>query len=264
MLNGAFFYWHRSGKAHLLLDDPKHALGLWLYIGIYFGFVYWLIDEWGDKDALYGIRGPMDYFYFSFIALATVGFGDIHPAHSYSKIAAVIESTLGLITVVFIAMTTTKRVDRNTSICQLLELLTNCEAEVVDYETQVVPRLVIILSGPEFVIEGISVILSVEQRYFSEFDPPEGSYVNTIDVSGTNIKIDNARKIIEVDFNRKEFRQHPYGVGENVDLLLRYSIRSHAREIRCKLKAGHIDRLTSNSIGDPYKKKYNRSEYTSI
>ena len=77
------------------------AVAVYLSIGIFFGLVYTLIgtvepeafnppqDVGGDK--------PSQLFYFSYVTLTTLGFGDIQPAVSLTRVLAALEAITGVV-----------------------------------------------------------------------------------------------------------------------------------------------------------------------
>jgi hypothetical protein len=73
------------------------ALCAYVLIGLLFAFVYLAID--GFRDAPFFVQpGPHDqgeFLYFSFVALTTLGFGDLSPAVGLPQALTVIEALLG-------------------------------------------------------------------------------------------------------------------------------------------------------------------------
>jgi hypothetical protein len=89
----------------ITLSTMFGALSIYLLIGLFFSVVYRSIAQFrpeafsGAVDSL----SPANFHYFSFITLATVGYGDITPATDLTRTLAVVESILGqlyLVTVV--------------------------------------------------------------------------------------------------------------------------------------------------------------------
>lgn len=83
-------------------------LGSYLFIGYAFAKLYLLLWKL-NPTAFDGLRSTeiplrtfLDFLYFSFVTLATLGYGDIHPVSTLARAAAVIEVILG---VFFVAVT---------------------------------------------------------------------------------------------------------------------------------------------------------------
>jgi hypothetical protein len=78
------------------------ALSVYMLAGLFFGLAYWKIEQtWPGSFALGGNRfgtGQFDLptgIYFSFVTLATVGFGDIVPVNPVTRGLVVTEAVLG-------------------------------------------------------------------------------------------------------------------------------------------------------------------------
>jgi hypothetical protein len=81
------------------------ALCIYLLIGLFFGYVYAVIGVHGRGFFLTTTAPPRqrDYEYFSFVTLATLGFGDLVPGTDVARTLTVVEAMLGqlyLVTVV--------------------------------------------------------------------------------------------------------------------------------------------------------------------
>ena len=79
--------------------DAEHlyaALSAYLLAGLYFGLLYWVLEEIAP-DA-FNVAGPFSQtsaIYFSFVTLATLGYGDIVPRTDIARGLAVVEAVGG-------------------------------------------------------------------------------------------------------------------------------------------------------------------------
>jgi len=72
------------------------AIAVYLMIGLTFAYVYLAFDAIGDRDFFnQGPQAVTVFLYFSFITLATVGYGDYTPAHTGGQMTAMAEGLLG-------------------------------------------------------------------------------------------------------------------------------------------------------------------------
>jgi hypothetical protein len=72
------------------------AIAVYLMIGLTFAYVYLAFDAMGDRDFFnQGPQAVTVFLYFSFITLATVGYGDFTPAHTAGQMTAMAEGLLG-------------------------------------------------------------------------------------------------------------------------------------------------------------------------
>jgi hypothetical protein len=81
------------------------ALTVYLLIGLCFAFVYGVVGALDDDPFFHGTTSEAgaDYVYFSFVTMATVGYGDLVAAEDLGRSMAVLEGILGqlyLVTVV--------------------------------------------------------------------------------------------------------------------------------------------------------------------
>jgi len=79
--------------------DAEHlyaALGAYLLAGLFFGMAYWGLQQ-ASPEALAGARAGSlsDAIYFSFVTLATLGYGDIVPRGEIARGLAVVEGIGG-------------------------------------------------------------------------------------------------------------------------------------------------------------------------
>ena len=80
------------------------SVATYLLLGLLWTLAYWLVSELipgafsfntssGSDSSLNGFNG----FYFSFVTLSTVGYGDITPVAKVARLLAILESTTGLL-----------------------------------------------------------------------------------------------------------------------------------------------------------------------
>jgi len=79
------------------LEVVLGALCAYLFIGAYFAFLYDVMATLSKSPffAQPGADGKLNYLYFSFITLTTVGYGDISPAIGPGRMIAVTEAVIG-------------------------------------------------------------------------------------------------------------------------------------------------------------------------
>jgi Ion channel len=75
------------------------AVCAYLLIGMFFGFVYGLIDRIDSRPFFdgRGVVDQFDYIYFSYASLTTVGFGDFVARGDFGRGLSVLEAALGQI-----------------------------------------------------------------------------------------------------------------------------------------------------------------------
>ncbi len=83
------------------------ALCLYLLAGFFFASIYSLIDRVGSEPFFVqaDARDPVDFVYFSFITLATVGYGDLTARGDLGRMLAVTETMLGQLYLVAVVAT---------------------------------------------------------------------------------------------------------------------------------------------------------------
>jgi Ion channel len=86
---------HRRVTAETVLG----ALCAYVLVGLLFAFVYLAVSELRDGPffAQAGLHGQSEYLYFSFVALTTLGFGDLSPAVGLPQALTVLEALFGQI-----------------------------------------------------------------------------------------------------------------------------------------------------------------------
>jgi voltage-gated potassium channel Kch len=79
--------------------DAEHlyaALSAYLLAGIFFGIFYWVLEQiWSGTFAASGNFSRVSAIYFSFVTLATLGYGDIVPRTDVARGLAIIEGVGG-------------------------------------------------------------------------------------------------------------------------------------------------------------------------
>jgi hypothetical protein len=79
--------------------DAEHvyaALSAYLLAGILLGLVYWVLQQLGPSS--FALSGPLSRtgaIYFSFVTLATLGYGDIAPRSEIARGLAIVEGIGG-------------------------------------------------------------------------------------------------------------------------------------------------------------------------
>ena len=73
------------------------ALCSYVLLGLLFAFVYLAVDDFRDAPFFVqpGEHGQPEFLYFSFVALTTLGFGDLSPAVGLPQALTVLEALLG-------------------------------------------------------------------------------------------------------------------------------------------------------------------------
>ena len=81
------------------LVDAEHlyaALSAYLLAGIFFGNFYWVLQQiWPGTFAVTGDFSRMSAIYFSFVTIATLGYGDIVPRSDVARGLAIVEGVGG-------------------------------------------------------------------------------------------------------------------------------------------------------------------------
>ena len=79
--------------------DAEHlyaALSAYLLAGVFFGHFYWVLQQnWPGSFAMTGDFSRMSAIYFSFVTLATLGYGDIVPRSDVARGLAIVEGVGG-------------------------------------------------------------------------------------------------------------------------------------------------------------------------
>lgn len=88
------------------------ALCLYLLLGMSFAFVFNVVGEFENGRFFQQVAqaDPLDYVYFSFITLATVGYGDLTAAQDIGRVLAATEAILGQLYLVSVVALLVSRV----------------------------------------------------------------------------------------------------------------------------------------------------------
>ena len=90
-------------RARVITRDQIYAgICMYLMLGFAFGAIYYLINILEPKSfvmskELLAVRDTPDLMYFSFVTLATLGYGDITPRTDIARLAAVMEALAGML-----------------------------------------------------------------------------------------------------------------------------------------------------------------------
>jgi hypothetical protein len=90
------------------------ALCIYLFAALLFAMAYRIIAAFSGEPFFVQTDDPsaVDYIYFSFVAITTLGFGDFTPATSVGKMAAVIEAVAGQLYLVVVVALFVSRIGR--------------------------------------------------------------------------------------------------------------------------------------------------------
>ncbi|WP_157749409.1 potassium channel family protein [Jatrophihabitans sp. GAS493] len=105
---------HLIAKRQVTTRTLAGSLAIYILFGLLFASIYALIGI-VRNDGFFAQSGPQDavsYLYFSFIALTTVGFGDLTPANDAGRMLVAIEALFGqlyLVTVVAVVVSNRRR-----------------------------------------------------------------------------------------------------------------------------------------------------------
>ena len=96
-------------RPRITLDSLAGALAAYIQIGLFFASLYRLLDLAGNQAFFAGLDNPsaMDFQFFSFVTLTTLGYGNLVPGTDIGETLAVFEALLGqvfLVTVVALAV----------------------------------------------------------------------------------------------------------------------------------------------------------------
>jgi|SRR5262245_40643678 len=84
------------GARSVDLEHVYAALSAYLLVGIFFGVFYWVLEQfWPGTFTFTGNFSRVSAIYFSFVTLATLGFGDIVPRTDVARGLAIVEGVGG-------------------------------------------------------------------------------------------------------------------------------------------------------------------------
>jgi len=93
-----------SSSRTVTADTIKGGLSVYFLIGIFFNLVYLIVLQLDPNAFANVVSAFADCFYFSFVTLTTLGYGDIVPVSPYAKSLAILEAFVGQVYLaVFIA-----------------------------------------------------------------------------------------------------------------------------------------------------------------
>ena len=89
-------------RSSLITSEHLYAaLSAYLLAGVFMGVLFWSLDQVRPNSSVVNGRGvsgpflPMEGVYFSFITLATVGYGDMVPGNGVVRNLAIVEAIAG-------------------------------------------------------------------------------------------------------------------------------------------------------------------------
>lgn len=93
-----------ASRSTVTAETVKGGIGVYFLIGLLFTLVYLVLYQF-DPEAYANVAEPgADLFYYSFVTLTTLGYGDVTPVSAYAKNLAILEALVGQIYLaVFIA-----------------------------------------------------------------------------------------------------------------------------------------------------------------
>jgi len=100
---GSIFFQDILKDRRISINEIHGAISVYLLIGIFFGMVFQIVAVF-DPNALYfnptnftnATPSDGEYFYYSFITLTTVGYGDVSPVAPIARSVSMIEAILGV------------------------------------------------------------------------------------------------------------------------------------------------------------------------
>jgi hypothetical protein len=78
-------------------DSIKGGICIYFLLGIVWGMVYRSVHQLIPGSFIFNVPGEPNLFYFSFVTLATLGYGDIVPATRFMQMLAILEAVTGQI-----------------------------------------------------------------------------------------------------------------------------------------------------------------------
>ncbi len=98
-----------GARPRITVDTVAGALAAYLQIGVFFSALYQLVQQLSDDPffSQAGVASSMDFQFFSFVTLTTLGYGDLTPAPEIGQMLAILEAVIGqvfLVTVLGLAV----------------------------------------------------------------------------------------------------------------------------------------------------------------
>jgi hypothetical protein len=78
-------------------EHVKAGIAIYFLMGILWGFLYRILFYFNPSSFIFSNPGSGNLFYFSYVTLASLGYGDITPASGIAQMLAVMEVTLAQI-----------------------------------------------------------------------------------------------------------------------------------------------------------------------
>jgi voltage-gated potassium channel len=105
---------HLRAERTVTLDAVYGAIAIYLLIGAFFATIDAAVGQLGSDPFFTQLKDPAfeQYMYFSYVTLATVGYGDFTPATSLARALAVTEALAGqlyLVTIVAVLVSNVRR-----------------------------------------------------------------------------------------------------------------------------------------------------------
>lgn len=94
--------YHVLGEKQITIDLIFGALCVYLFVGIDFAILYTVIFDLEATSFAFAHEGVESLYYFSYMTLTTVGYGDITPLSSAARALTVVEAITGQILLVVI------------------------------------------------------------------------------------------------------------------------------------------------------------------
>lgn len=89
---------HAFGRGVVDRERIMAALDAYILVGLLFGVAYWMLDRFWPGSLGGAVKAPLDLLesiYFSFVTIATLGYGDVVPASAPARGLAVVEGVSG-------------------------------------------------------------------------------------------------------------------------------------------------------------------------
>lgn len=102
-------------RPRITVDTLAGALTAYLQIGIFFGALYRFVDDVSGTPffAQQTVPGELQFQYFSFVTMTTVGYGDLTPATPWGQTLASLEAVIGQVFLVTVVALTVSNLGRS-------------------------------------------------------------------------------------------------------------------------------------------------------